>query len=127
MHYGRGPLNKYDYACTVGACLAYLLLRQQDAVGCITFDDDVRQIVPARSQQTHIDAIVKAMDVSQPRDKTDIEKILRRVAENAPQPRHDRHDLRPARRSRAAASAAWKCCGIAGTTCWSSTSSTTTS
>ena len=82
MHYGRGPLNKYDYACTIAACLAYLLLRQQDAVGLITFDDDVRQIVPPRSQQTHIDAIVKAMDVSQPRDKTDIEKILRRVAEN---------------------------------------------
>ena len=22
MHYGRGPLNKYDYACTAAACLA---------------------------------------------------------------------------------------------------------
>src|SRR5439155_17775628 len=47
-------------------------------------DEDVRQVVPARSQHTHIDAIVKAMHVSRPRDKTDIEKILRRVAENAP-------------------------------------------
>src|SRR5206468_4010991 len=59
MHYGRGPLNKYQYACTAGACLAYLLLRQQDAAGVITFDDDVRQIVPPRSQQTHIDALTK--------------------------------------------------------------------
>ena len=42
------------------------------------------QIVPPRSQQTHIDAIVKAMHVSQPREKTDIEKILRRVAESTP-------------------------------------------
>jgi uncharacterized protein (DUF58 family) len=50
----------------------------------MTFDEDVRQVVPARSQHTHIDAIVKAMHVSTPRDKTDIEKILRRVAENAP-------------------------------------------
>jgi uncharacterized protein (DUF58 family) len=82
MHYGRGALNKYNYACTVAACLAYLLLRQQDACGCITFDDDVRQIVPARSQQTHIDGIIKAMDVSRPKDKTDIEKILRRVTES---------------------------------------------
>ena len=45
MHYGRGALNKYNYACTVGACLAYLLLRQQDAAGVITFDDNVRHIV----------------------------------------------------------------------------------
>ncbi|MCI0681281.1 MAG: DUF58 domain-containing protein, partial [Gemmataceae bacterium] len=63
---------------------AYLLLHQQDSAGCMTFDEDVRQVVPARSQHTHIDAIVKAMHVSTPRDKTDIEKILRRVAENAP-------------------------------------------
>jgi uncharacterized protein (DUF58 family) len=82
MHYGRGALNKYSYGCTVGACLAYLLLRQQDAVGAITFDQDVRMVVPPRSQQTHIDAIVKAMHVSRPRDKTDIERILRRVTES---------------------------------------------
>src|SRR2546421_2763239 len=84
MHYGGGALNKYNYACTVAACLGYMLLRQQDAVGCITFDEDVRQVVPARSQHTHIDALVKAMDVSRPREKTDIERILKRVAENAP-------------------------------------------
>jgi uncharacterized protein (DUF58 family) len=84
MHYGRGALNKYNYACTIAACLSYLLLRQQDAVGLVSFDEDIRQIVPARSQQTHIDALVKAMDVSRPRDKTDLEKILRRVAESTP-------------------------------------------
>ena len=84
MHYGRGALNKYNYACTVAACLAYMLLRQQDAVGLITFDEDVRQVVPARSQHNHIDALVKAMDVSRPRDKTNIERTLKRVAESAP-------------------------------------------
>lgn len=81
MHYGRGPLNKYNYGCTIAACLAYLVLRQQDSAGLITFDSDVRQIVPTRSQQTHLDALIKAMDISRPREKTDIEKILRRVAE----------------------------------------------
>src|SRR5262245_7867141 len=82
MHYGRGAMNKYTYGCTAAACLSYLLLRQQDSVGAVTFDNDVRQVVPARSQQTHIDALIKAMDVSRPRDKTDIEKILRRVTES---------------------------------------------
>jgi uncharacterized protein (DUF58 family) len=84
MHYGNGPMNKYNYGCTVAACLAYLVLRQQDACGVTTFDEQVRQIVPTRSQQTHLDAIVKAMHVSKPKDKTDIEKILKRVAEHAP-------------------------------------------
>jgi uncharacterized protein (DUF58 family) len=81
MHYGRGALDKYNYGCTAAACLGYLLLRQQDAVGCITFDEGVRHIVPPRSQQRHIDAICNAMHVSKPREKTDIEKILRRVTE----------------------------------------------
>jgi uncharacterized protein (DUF58 family) len=81
MHYGRGPLNKYNYACTIAACLGYLLLRQQDAVGLLTFDSDVRQVVPARSQQLHINALTQAMHTSKPREKTDLEKILRRVAE----------------------------------------------
>ena len=45
----------------------------------------MRQIVPSRSQQTHIDAICNAMDVSKPREKTDIERILRRVTESIPQ------------------------------------------
>jgi uncharacterized protein (DUF58 family) len=82
MHYGRGALNKYNYACTAAACIAYLVLRQQDAAGCITFDSDVRQVIPARSQMTHIDAVCNAMHVSKPREKTDIEKILRRVTES---------------------------------------------
>lgn len=84
MQYGRGPMTKYEYACTVAACLAYLLIRQQDSVGLITFDDDVRQILPARSAQNHLDAIVNSMQVSRPRQKTDLNRICRRIAESAP-------------------------------------------
>jgi uncharacterized protein (DUF58 family) len=81
MHYGRGALNKYEYACTVAACLAYMLQRQQDAAGLITFDAEVRMQLPARTSQMHLDAFVKALHVSKPREKTDIEGILRRVTE----------------------------------------------
>ncbi len=86
MQYGRkgAAMNKYEYACTAAACLAYLVVRQQDTVGLITFDADLRQVVPGRSSMTHLDAIVKAMDISRPREKTDPLKILRRVAEATP-------------------------------------------
>ena len=84
MHYGRGALNKYNYGCTAAACLGYLLLRQQDSVGLISFDADVRQVVPPRAAQTHIDSLVRAMHVSKPQEKTDLERILRRVAETTP-------------------------------------------
>jgi uncharacterized protein (DUF58 family) len=82
MHYGTGAMNKYEYGCTAGACLAYMLIRQQDAVGCITFDQDVRQIIPPRSHQRQLDAICNSMHVNRPRDKTRIDRILRRVTES---------------------------------------------
>jgi uncharacterized protein (DUF58 family) len=42
----------------------------------------VRHIVPARSQQNHIDAILRTLHVSKPREKTGIERILKRVTES---------------------------------------------
>jgi uncharacterized protein (DUF58 family) len=84
MRYGRGPLSKYEYGCTLAACLGYLILRQQDSVGLMAFDSIVRQIIPARSAMTHIDALVRAMHVAKPQAKTDLEGILRKVAESTP-------------------------------------------
>jgi uncharacterized protein (DUF58 family) len=84
MAYGRGPLNKYEYACTVAACLAFLVLRQQDAAGCVAFDDKIRARVPVRSQHNHIHAIVQSLSVAEPADKTDMLAILTGVAETYP-------------------------------------------
>lgn len=84
MRYGSGPLSKYEYGCTIAASLAYLLLRQQDAVGCVAFDDAARMTVPLRTKRNHLDSIVQAMDVSLPENKTDLYGILREVTENSP-------------------------------------------
>lgn len=84
MKYGNGALNKYEYACTVAASLAYLALRQQDAVACTTFDRIVRQAAPSRTKRNHLDSIIKTLDVARPGNKTDIYAILRSVAESHP-------------------------------------------
>ncbi|MBA4017337.1 MAG: DUF58 domain-containing protein [Pirellula sp.] len=84
MQYGSGPLNKYEYASTVAVSLAYLLLRQQDAVGCVAFDEKVRRTVPIRSRINHLQSIITALDASAPRDKTDIAKVLLDVAQETP-------------------------------------------
>ena len=34
--------------------LAYLLLRQQDAVGCVAFDEAIRQTIPLRTSTSHL-------------------------------------------------------------------------
>jgi len=84
MAYGSGPLNKYEYACTIAGSLSYLLLKQQDAVGCLPFDDRIRMRVPIRSKRTHIQSIIESLAVSKPKDKTDLYAILRSAAESLP-------------------------------------------
>ncbi len=41
-------LTKREYAQRLAAAVALILLRQRDATGLITFDDAVREIIPAR-------------------------------------------------------------------------------
>jgi uncharacterized protein (DUF58 family) len=84
MQYGGGPMNKYEYGCTVAVSLAYLLLRQQDAVGCVAFDDAARMTVPLRTKRNHLDSIIQALELSSPRQKTDLYQTLRNVAESSP-------------------------------------------
>ncbi len=80
----KGRMSKYEYGCTIAASLAYLLLRQQDGVGCIAFDESVRTALPVKTKKNHIFSIVKALDASSPKDKTDMYGILREAAETYP-------------------------------------------
>lgn len=84
MQYGSGPLNKYEYASTAAASLAYLLLRQHDGVACYSFDEGIRARTPMRSTETHLTAIVKSLDANPPREKTDAGGVLRSIAEASP-------------------------------------------
>jgi uncharacterized protein (DUF58 family) len=84
MRYGRGPMNKYEYASTIAASLAYLVLRQQDAVGCVSFDERTRVTVPLRTRRNHLMSVIQALDVSDPKDKTNLPAIMRDVAESYP-------------------------------------------
>lgn len=84
MRYGSGPLSKYEYACTVAVSLAYLILRQSDAVACVAFDEKIRRSIPFRTHRGHLSAVIDALAVSDPADKTDMQAVLRRVAETYP-------------------------------------------
>ena len=84
MQYGSGPMNKYEYAATLAASLAYLLLKQHDSVGCIAFDEVIRARTTQRSTQAHLSTIVQTLDASKPQNKTDPGSILREIAETGP-------------------------------------------
>lgn len=84
MRYGNGPLTKYEYGCTVAATLAYWVLRQQDGVGSVAFDERIRAKVPILSKRNHLFAILESLNVSEPADKTDLGDLLKQVAETYP-------------------------------------------
>ena len=84
MEYGNGHMNKYEIASTIAASLAYLILHQQDAVGCVTFDEKIRVTVPTRTKRTHLNSIIESLNIQQPSDKTNMETLLRQVAETYP-------------------------------------------
>jgi len=84
MDYGSGPMTKCDYAITAASALAYLLLRQQDAVGCAVFDQAIRQAIPLRTSTAHLNTIVRALQQREPRDKTGLYDVLARAAETYP-------------------------------------------
>src|SRR5690606_6228455 len=77
MQYGSGAMNKYEYACTVAASLAWLLLKQQDAAGVIAFDEKVRRKVPVRSRRGHLNSIIEALSAGSPAAKHAMYPLLR--------------------------------------------------
>jgi uncharacterized protein (DUF58 family) len=83
MGYGDGPLNKFEYACTLASSLAYLILKQNDAVGSYAFDESIRSAVPIRSKRNHLQSVIESLDISRPRDKTNLYGVFREVAEGA--------------------------------------------
>lgn len=57
-----GRMTKFDYAATLAACLAYLLVHQGDAVGLMLFDDQVRAALPAQSSFAHMQSLIRQLE-----------------------------------------------------------------
>lgn len=73
-------LSKYDYAQQLAASLAYLMLGQQDAVGLVTFDDDLRDLVPIRSRPSHLRALLTALAIDGSKRETDLGGVFHKIA-----------------------------------------------
>lgn len=84
MSYGNGPLSKHELAATAAASLAYLLLRQNDAVGCVAFDSGLRGQTPQRSSRGHLTAIADLLRVPPGGARTDLGAALSSAAQAVP-------------------------------------------
>jgi uncharacterized protein (DUF58 family) len=74
-------LSKKSYASYLAAALAYLLLRQNDAVGIVTFDESPIDMVPARSMRKQLFQVLKVLDKLPEGQGTHLGNVLHRIAE----------------------------------------------
>jgi uncharacterized protein (DUF58 family) len=81
MAFGSSGATKDDYARTLAATLAYFLSQQGDAAGLLTFDDRIREYLPARHRPGHLRQLMLALEHPSEGLSTDLAAPLRRIAE----------------------------------------------
>ena len=81
MSFKSGGVDKLTYANHLASALTYLMLRQNDAVGLMLFDDKVREYLPPRAHPTQFRRVVDLLESTTPQGDTDVAAILHQVAE----------------------------------------------
>ena len=77
-------VSKFEYAQYLAAALAYLMIKQQDAVGLVTFDDQIRSYVKAASRPSQVRLVLGELEKAEPGNDTRLATTLHEVAERIP-------------------------------------------
>jgi uncharacterized protein (DUF58 family) len=76
----RQELTKFDYAICLAAALGYLMIHQQDPVGLVTFDTQIRTSLPPHSKRTQLGSMLAVLSSLKPAGQTDIPYCLQQLA-----------------------------------------------
>lgn len=79
MTFGSAGHTKAEYASTLAATLAYFLHLQGDAVGLLTFDEQVREFLPARHRTGHLRNLMVTLEKPAEGKGTNLTQPLRRI------------------------------------------------
>ena len=80
MKYGSGSMTKFDYARTIAATLAYLILQQRDAASLAIFDDKVRSYYQRTDNLSAIHNLISLLANFEPEQTTSISTVLHDLA-----------------------------------------------
>jgi len=75
----EGGVSKYDYAATLGVSLAWFLQLKQDAVGLVTFDNEIRNWLPMRTNRHHIQLLTEELESREVSGKTDVDEVFKQL------------------------------------------------
>lgn len=77
----KGTMTKLRYGSILAAALTFLMIRQRDSVGLVTFSDSMKSYVPPRSVQSQIKEIIKVLSSAESTGTTVTGDILHTLAE----------------------------------------------
>ena len=69
-------MSKFDYAATVTATMAYLLMQQKDTFGLGLFSDTIRSYLPAKGSGSHFRNVIDILEGASGGGKTDVGKAM---------------------------------------------------
>lgn len=81
MGYSSNGITKLQYASYLAAALTYLMIRQRDAVGLLTFDHKIRKYLPPRSIKSYLHLILKEFEKLESAEVTDVSNTFHEMAE----------------------------------------------
>lgn len=81
MSYRSDGVTKREYGAYLAASLAYLMHRQRDAVGLVTFDDAIIANVPVSARPGHLTRILVTLDQLRPGRRSNVATPLNRLAD----------------------------------------------
>ena len=81
MDYGSVGYTKAEYASTLAATLAYFLYLQGDSVGLLSFDQQIREYLPARHCTGHLRHLMLALEKPGSGQATDLGAPLKRIVQ----------------------------------------------
>jgi uncharacterized protein (DUF58 family) len=80
MAYRGKSISKFQYAQYIAASLAYLMLHQLDAVGLVTHDTRVRDVIQPRANSKHLLRILHTLEQTQPGGETSMAPLWHELA-----------------------------------------------
>jgi uncharacterized protein (DUF58 family) len=84
MDYAGEGITKLEYGCYLAASLAYLMVHQHDQAGLVTFDREVKELIPARGSRKHLRLLLQHLSRLTPQPDTDLPAVLHELAERLP-------------------------------------------
>ncbi len=77
---GAEAVSKHQFAVRLAACIATLATQQQDPIGLVTFDSEIRDFIPARNRPSHLAQVFAGLARSTPGQQTAVAQTIAQLA-----------------------------------------------